>query len=776
MKTPETTPVILGVGEFIDRPIDAIKSLEPVDLMARALQAADTDAGGGLLAQAESIELIGIVSWRYSDPVTLLCQRLGIDPARKTNASMGGDTPIRLIHEAAVRIARGEQRVAAIVGGEATYSRNKSKREKIELPWTPMVSREQAVQFPSSRFALSPVAKQLRIMEPAQIYPLYEMAVQAACGQTPAEANRASAELWARYAAIAATNESAWIRNAPNAKTIGTPAPDNRLISWPYPKLMVANPAVNMAAAIIVTSLAVAKAAGVPEGHIVHIWGGASAMEPEDFLHRDSYARSTAQEVTLQRAMALVGGDARRVDFVELYSCFPVVPKMAMQTLGLRDDEREPTVTGGLTFFGGPLNNYMSHAVAAMARKLRAAPGKMGLLYGQGGYVNKHHTLVVSTTSPPEPLKLEYSAQREADRRRGPVPPLNELYRGSATIETYTVLYARDGVPLQGVVIARNPAGERVMARVPGSDDETLAVLLATERSAVGIAGHIRIDAFGKPVWEAGSNPRDRKRVGYRYCKLEREGRLTIVTINRPEAMNAFTPATNAELAEIFDEFSADPDQWVAIITGAGDKAFSAGNDLKFLARAMARGEEPETPLAGFGGLTSRYDCRKPVIAAVNGIAMGGGFEVALACDLIIASETAVFALPEPKVGLAAFAGGLLRLPRQIGLKQAMAMILTGRRVSAAEGRVLGFVNEVVAPDKLLEVARRWADAIMANSPMSVRASKEIVHLGLEEKSIESAYQAQNHYPAVKALFRSSDLREGPLAFAEKRPPRWTGR
>jgi acetyl-CoA C-acetyltransferase len=757
MRTPETTPVILGVGEFIDRAVDVINALEPVDLMARALQAADADAGGGVLAQAESIELIGIVSWRYSDPVSLLCTRLGIDPARKTNASMGGETPLRLIHEAAVRIAMGEQRVAAIVGGESTHARQRAKKEKVELPWTPMVSHEQAVQFPFSRLALSPVAKQLRIMQPAQIYPLYEMATQAAWGQTPAEANRASAQLWARYAAVAATNELAWIRSAADAETIGALAADNRLVSWPYPKLMVANPNVNQAAAILVTSLAVARAAGVPEGKLIHIWGGSSAAEPEDFLLRDSYARSAAQEVTLENAVALGGGDARRFDFMELYSCFPVVPKMAMRTLGLNDRDLAPTVTGGLTFFGGPLNNYMSHAVAAMVRKLRAAPGKLGLLYGQGGYVNKHHTLVVSTTPPAAPLALEYSAQKEAEQRRGPVPPLNEGYRGASTIETYTVLYGRDGAPLHGVVIARSPGGERVMARVPASDEETLALLLSTERTAVGAAGHVRTD-------------------GYRYCRVEREGPLTIVTINRPEAMNAFTPATNAELAEIFDDFSADPEQWVAIITGAGDKAFSAGNDLKYMAKAMGRGEEPETPIAGFGGLTSRYDCNKPVIAAVNGVAMGGGFEVALACDLIIASESAVFALPEPKVGVAALAGGLLRLPRQIGLKRAMAMILTGRRVSAEEGLSLGFVNEVVAPDKLLAAARRWAEEIMANSPMSVRASKEIVHRGLEEDSIASAYRAQNLYPAVQALYRSADLREGPLAFAEKRPPRWSGR
>ena len=155
---------------------------------------------------------------------------------------------------------------------------------------------------------------------------------------------------------------------------------------------------------------------------------------------------------------------------------------------------------------------------------------------------------------------------------------------------------------------------------------------------------------------------------------------------------------------------------------------------------------------------------------------MGGGFEIALASDLIVASETAVFALPEPKVGLAALAGGLLRLPRQIGLKQAMGMILTGRRVLAAEGQALGFVNEVVPPHRLMEIARRWAAEIMANSPMSIRASKEIVHKGLDEATLAAAEAKQGRYPAMKALYRSADIWEGPLAFAQKRPPQWKGR
>jgi len=255
------------------------------------------------------------------------------------------------------------------------------------------------------------------------------------------------------------------------------------------------------------------------------------------------------------------------------------------------------------------------------------------------------------------------------------------------------------------------------------------------------------------------------------FCKVKREGRLTVVTLNRPEVMNALHAEAHEELDAVFNAFAADPEQWVAIVTGAGDRAFSAGNDLKVTA---AGGRKP-WPASGFAGLTQRFDLDKPVIAAVNGVAMGGGFEIALACDIIVAAENAVFALPEPRVGLAALAGGLHRLPREIGIKQALGMILTGRRVSAAEGKSLGFVNDVVPAGEALPAAKKWAAQIMEASPMSVRASKHAVYRGLAEPTLEDALKKQMGYPAVTSLFRSEDLKEGPRAFAEKRAPNWKG-
>ncbi len=258
----------------------------------------------------------------------------------------------------------------------------------------------------------------------------------------------------------------------------------------------------------------------------------------------------------------------------------------------------------------------------------------------------------------------------------------------------------------------------------------------------------------------------------YQFIAVERDGPVTTITLNRPEVMNALHSPMHFEMDAALNAFAADPEQWIGIITGAGDRAFSAGNDLKW----QATGGEMKSPPSGFAGLTSRFDLAKPLIAAVNGVAMGGGFEIALACDLIVASEKALFALPEPRVGLAALAGGLHRLPRAIGLKRAMGMILTARRVSAAEGLDLGFVHEVAAPEGLMAAAKRLAGTIAELGPLSIRASKAAVLRGLDEPSLEAAIKGQMRYPEVSALFKSEDFVEGPMAFAQKRAPAWKGR
>jgi crotonobetainyl-CoA hydratase len=255
----------------------------------------------------------------------------------------------------------------------------------------------------------------------------------------------------------------------------------------------------------------------------------------------------------------------------------------------------------------------------------------------------------------------------------------------------------------------------------------------------------------------------------YEFISVAHEDRLTLVTINRPKVHNALHMAAHAELDHAFAQFEHDERRWVAIITGSGDKAFCAGNDL----RQQAEGEPLSSPQNGFAGLTARSSLLKPVIAAVNGAAMGGGFEAALACDLIVAHERAVFALPEVRVGLAALGGGLQRLPREIGLKRAMGILLTGRRITARQGLELGFVNEVTNEDVVV-AARRWAADLIQCSPLSLRAVKEAVMKGLEEP-LQQSQVAQWNYPAMKVMLSSQDALEGPKAFLEKRPAEWRG-
>jgi dehydration protein DpgD len=262
--------------------------------------------------------------------------------------------------------------------------------------------------------------------------------------------------------------------------------------------------------------------------------------------------------------------------------------------------------------------------------------------------------------------------------------------------------------------------------------------------------------------------------MDYQYATYEKRDHLAFITINRPEVLNALHPPANEELSAIWDDFAADPNAWVAILTGAGDRSFSAGNDLKYTAAHAGEAAAPRPPLkGGFGGITSRFDLFKPTIAAVNGWAMGGGCEMALACDIIIAAENARFGLPEPRVGLFAGAGGIHRLPRQIPPKIAMGMILTGRAIEAAEAARWGLVNEVVPRDQLLPAAERWAGEILQCAPLSVRGSKEAALTGLD-LPLETAIRRT--YDTLQAHNASADRIEGPRAFAEKRPPAWSGR
>jgi crotonobetainyl-CoA hydratase len=257
----------------------------------------------------------------------------------------------------------------------------------------------------------------------------------------------------------------------------------------------------------------------------------------------------------------------------------------------------------------------------------------------------------------------------------------------------------------------------------------------------------------------------------YQFITYRVADRLAYVTMNRPEVMNALHAEANTEMRDAFERFRGDQDAWVAILTGAGEHAFSAGNDL----RATAEHANPKPARVPLGGITSDFECDKPIIAAVNGYALGGGFELALACDVIVAADSARFGLPEPLVGLVAAAGGMHRLPRQVPLKVAMGMMLTGRQIGAWEAANLGIVNQVVPLADLIMTAQQWAEQMLECSPVSLRVTKQCVVAGLA-MPVEAAMQADRTSGRLGVLLDSEDAKEGPLAFTQKRRPNWKGR
>jgi acetyl-CoA C-acetyltransferase len=494
-------PVIVGVGEIVDRPKDIAEGLEPLTLLEQALKRAEADSGGKLLGEVQSLDVVNFLSWRYRDPEKQLARRLGIASAHLYYGPVGGESPIRYLHEAAQRIARGECSVAAVCGAEAQSTATRAERAGITPPWTAFAH---DVEEPKRGAAFQkPLAVKLGVFRPVTVYPFYEAASAAHWGQSPREALAESGALWSRYSDAAANNPNAWLKRHFAPEEITTPSPDNRLIAWPYTKLMVANPTVNMGGAVLLTSLAKARAADIAEDRLIYPLGGASAEEPRDYLLRDQFFESHPQNAVLKAVKDLAGGDGKgngkTFDAIELYSCFPCVPKMARRTLGLGPDV-QPTVTGGLTFFGAPLNNYMTHAACAMVRQMRNG-AKLGLLYGQGGFVTKHHGLVLSRQAPREALLQETSVQGAADRAKRAVPDFVTEAKGKGKVESFTVIYGRGGDAEHGVVMLRTADHTRTLARVPAQDRATLAHLQNMDRTPVGSVGDVAMADDGVPEW-----------------------------------------------------------------------------------------------------------------------------------------------------------------------------------------------------------------------------------------------------------------------------------
>src|SRR5580698_8500673 len=503
-------PVIIGVGQVNDRdePAKAALGLDSLGLMEAALRAADRDAGGGWLSALESLAVVDQISYpELGDVSAPLAQRLGANPRFCYKSAYGsGDSPLLLLNEAANRIGAGEIGIAAIVGGEAlrTAARQAAARRMSEpvagaTPTAGAPPSDNAVRALSMRRGPS-YRHRYGLVAPVDVYPLYENAGRAAYGQTLAQGQAESAAIWSRFSEVAESNPGAWLRRRVSAEEIKTVSAANRPIAFPYCKLMVANSSVNQGAGFIVTSLTEARARGISDDRLIFVGRGAAAHEPVDLMARANYAESPSMSVSLRKALELNGLVTADLDHIELYSCFPCVPKMARRVIGW-PLERAASVFGGLTFGGGPVGNYMSHAVVSMVLALRRN-GRHGLLFANGGLATHNHSMVLSRAAPgPNIFPQDFNFQAQADALRGPPPPVEEDYLGPATVETYTVLYDREGLAQQGAIIGRAPNGARFIAKVPAADSATIHWLTSGEQEPVGMPGTAVKGADGDTWW-----------------------------------------------------------------------------------------------------------------------------------------------------------------------------------------------------------------------------------------------------------------------------------
>jgi acetyl-CoA C-acetyltransferase len=785
MSLDPRTPVIVGVGQTSERLGEpGYQRRSPVSLAADAARAALADTGADQVAVTSAIDTVaGIRQFENSAPGARaplgksdnyprsVAGRLGVDPARAVLEVSGGQAPQHLVNEFAATIAAGNGEVVLLFGSEAIstiehYASADDKPDFSEHADGSLEDRGYGLQGMMSRH----LAAHGLTGAPAQ-YALIDNARRARLKQTREEYAAAMGALFAPFTTVAVSNPHASAPVERSAVELVTPTEANRPIADPYTRYIVAREKVNQGAAALLMSVSAARRLGVPEERWVFLHGHADLRE-RTLMDRADQSASPAAVMAARHALEMAGITVGDLATIDLYSCFPAPVFNICDGLGLAsDDPRGLTLTGGLPFFGGAGNNYSMHAIAETVQRARSHPGSFGFVGANGGIMSKYSAGVYSTT--PAPWRADGSADLQAEIDGWPAPREAREADGWATIETYTVRHARNGSRV-GIIVGRLEAdGRRFIAR--GEDEAVLSLLSAGE----SIGGRVYARSFGtgnrvtvsKDRMEELSPPeslvlRDR----YEHVLVRRDGRLLEVTINRPEARNSLHPMANDELDHVFSRYFAAGDLWVAILTGAGEAAFCAGNDLVY----SASGKPMWVPKNGFAGLTSRRHLPKPVIAAVNGYAMGGGCEIALACHLVVADATAQFALSEVKVGLVAGAGGLVRLPRTVPPKVATEMILTGRRITVAEALDYGLVNRVTDAGKALDGARALAAEILDGSPTSVRVSLQVME---ETRGIADVIDAVTHpSTAIDDLMASEDAIEGMTAFAQKRRPVWRNR
>ena len=778
------TPVIIGIGEYSERLNDSnYQAMSPVQLAVAAGKAALNDALSvdaliqhiDVVAAARTFEdtsaaLTGPFGKSNNFPGSI-AKHLNISPKRTILEVAGGQSPQHLVNEFCEEIALGNANMVLLAGAEAISTARHLATQQHNADWTETLEEEfedrgAGIGNINTRYQMSH-----GLVAAPPSYALAENARRARLGLSRAEYITHMADLFARFTPVAASNPHSMTKEVYSAEQLATIDDDNRMIAEPYPRRMVARDQVNQGAAVLLTSLGKARELGIDDSKLVFLHGYTDLYE-KSIVERPDLSSSPAAQLASHKALEYAGISAGDLSYIDLYSCFPIAVLNVCDGLGLDiDDPRGLTVTGGLPYFGGAGNNYSMHAICSITQRLRDEPGSYGFVGANGGTLSKYSVGIYSTT--PADFKACDSKGLQSQLDQQPSPPVSINAKGEGIIDSFTVIYKK-GKPCQAVIIGSlKESGERFFANPESDDTETLHKLI-TEQQPIGMTIYVEPTPMGnrfafdqKPLVQRFTKPAPALRDNYEFCQVQREGHLLQVTINRPEARNCLHPPAHLELESIFDAYYADSSLWVCILTGAGSDAFCAGNDLKY----SASGKPMYMPLSGFAGLTSRTRRNKPVIAAVNGHAMGGGLEICLACDIVVADEKAKFALSEVKVGVIAAMGGLVRLPRQIPEKVASEMVLTGRSITVDEAIHYGLVSRKTPAGQAMLAARQIAEEILQASPTSVRLSLEYMN---EAKRFASESEAIAHdYPQLDELVNCHDMIEGVTAFSQKRKPKW---
>ncbi len=486
-------PVIVGVGQVQQRSPDPARALEPLQLMIQAMELAGEDAHApSLLARADSIRVPKGL-WDYSNPGKLLAEHFSAQSPETVIAPISGNMVQFMITDAARQIVAGERDIVIVCGGEGQHSMRRARAAGVELKQTIQTDSWPDVAIAHDGEVVTPYEIAIGLRRPTLIYALFENAMRFARGESHADHIERLSNLWAGFSSVAAGNPNAWIRDAKSAEQIRTVTTENRMISFPYTKLMTANMVVDQAAAAIVCSESTAIQAGVPRDRLVYLHAATDGPITRPVSKLETLDDQPAMRINGQRALELAGVDIDAIDHVDLYSCFPSAVQMGARALGI--DERRPlTVTGGLTFAGGPFNSYVLHAIAQMCGRLRGDPGSLGLVSSLGGYLAKHAHAIYSTTPPESGFR---HADTGAELAQLPSCRTVENYIGPAHVESYSVQYepGPDGQRIKLFAACRTPEAERAWGT---STDPDLLAAAQTEElcgrdARIGARGHLEL-------------------------------------------------------------------------------------------------------------------------------------------------------------------------------------------------------------------------------------------------------------------------------------------